>query len=89
MKKILFSIKLILLITILSQNSFASQPHCKNDVNQIKNNHTIQEIRINVFKFKRFQKNNIKILIGNTKVISPKLKKRFNCGLDTNSSSNL
>tara|TARA_B100000767_G_scaffold114063_1_gene108859 strand:- start:840 stop:3185 length:2346 start_codon:yes stop_codon:yes gene_type:complete len=77
MKKILISIKLILLITILSQSSFASQPHCKIDVNQVKNNHTIQEIKIKVFKFKKFQKNNIKILIGNSKIISPKLKKRF------------
>jgi len=77
MKKILISIKLILLITILSKNSFASQPHCKIDNNQVKNNYSVQEIKIEVFKFKKFQKNNIKILIGNSKIISPKLKKRF------------
>jgi hypothetical protein len=75
-------IKLILIILFFisfSQNSYAGQNNSCHKISFKKNdNFSIDEFKVEIDKNKKWTKNNIKILIDNSRIIPQKYKKRFN-----------
>ena len=73
---------------IFTQNNLyaTNQPFCNNpdlfNDNNLKTNQKIQHITINVFKNKKLQKNNIRVLIGSNKGIQEKFKTKFKAKID-------
>ena len=72
--------KILIIILFLSISySFADEENSCNKINFEKNSPTsINEFKVEIFKNKKWTRNSMKILIGNTRVIPAKLKKRFN-----------
>jgi len=82
------------ILLFLENYSFADiEPYCLGNFNQENlkkiDQFKVKEIKISVNKYKKWQKNNIKILIGNTRIIPKKLKQNFKAKINVTFDNNI
>ena len=93
MKLYLFIINFLLIIFFSNNSSAGNQPSCNGNFSynyeNFKNTYKIEHIKIDVFKNKKFQKNNIKNLISRKTVIQDRFKKKFDAKILVQFDNNL
>ena len=93
MKLHLFIINFLLIVFFSNNSSAGNQPSCNGNFSynhkNFKNTYKIEYIKIDVLKNKKFQKNNIRMLISPKKGIQDRFKKKFDAKILVQFDNNL
>jgi len=93
MKLHLFIINFLLIVFFSNNSSAGNQPSCNGNFSynheNFKNTYKIEYIKIDVLKNKKFQKNNIRMLISRKKGIQDSFKKKFDAKILVHFDNNL